>query len=107
MQLQEFMGGEAENPYYLLINTFRHWWVLALYIVWFVAIWLHLNHGFWSMFQTIGWNNKKWLKRLKVIGTIVATLIILLFVATAVNAYIEANFTTASAQWTEALLARL
>ena len=81
--------------------------MLALYIVWFIAIWLHLNHGFWSMFQTIGWNNKKWLKRLKVIGTIVATLIILLFVATAVNAYIEANFTTASAQWTEALLARL
>ena len=107
MQLQEFMGGEAENPYYLLIATFKNWWVLALYIVWFIAIWLHLNHGFWSMFQTIGWNNKKWLKRLKVIGTIVATLIILLFIATAVNAFIEANFTTASAQWTEAIIARL
>ncbi|MBR1570104.1 MAG: succinate dehydrogenase cytochrome b subunit [Bacteroidales bacterium] len=105
MQLREFMGGEAENPYYLLIATFRNWWVVALYIVWFVAIWLHLNHGFWSMFQTIGWNNKKWLKRLKVIGTIVATIIILLFVCTAVNAFIEANFTTASAQWTQALVA--
>ena len=43
MQLQEFTGGEAENPYYLLIATFRHWWVLALYIVWFIALWLHLN----------------------------------------------------------------
>ena len=105
MQLREFMGGEAENPYYLLIATCRNWWVVALYIVWFVAIWLHLNHGFWSMFQTIGWNNKKWLKRLKVIGTIVATIIILLFVCTAVNAFIEANFTTASAQWTQALVA--
>ena len=104
MQLQEFMGGEAENPYFLLLNTFRHWWVLALYIVWFVAIWLHLNHGFWSMFQTIGWNNKKWLKRLKVIGTIVATLIILLFLCTAVNAYIEAHCVTASAQYTAPLL---
>ena len=107
MQLQEFIGSEAENPYYLLIATFKNWWVLALYIVWFVAIWLHLNHGFWSMFQTIGWNNKKWFKRLKVIGTIVATIIILLFIATAVNAFIEANFTTASAQWTEAIIAQL
>ena len=107
MQLQEFMGGEAENPYFLLITTFGKWWNLALYIVWFIFLWLHLNHGFWSMFQTIGWNNKKWLGRLKVIGTIVATLIVLLFVCTAVNAYIEAHFVTESAQWTAPLIARM
>ena len=107
MQLQEFLGAEAENPYYLLIATFRNWWVLALYIVWFFFLWLHLNHGFWSMFQTIGWNNKKWLPRLKVIGIVVSTLVVLLFVATAVNAFIEGNFLTASAQYTDALISRL
>ena len=107
MQLQEFMGGEAENPYYLLISTFGHWWILALYIVWFVALWLHLNHGFWSMFQTIGWNNKKWLPRLRVIGIVVSTLIVLLFICTAVNAYLEATTVTASHQWTEPLLANM
>ena len=106
MQLQEFMGAEAENPYYLLIATFKNWWVVALYIVWFIALFLHLEHGFWSMFQTIGWNNKKWLKRLKVIGIIVAAFIVLLFVATAINAWVEANCVTASAQWTEALLSK-
>ena len=100
------MGGEAENPYYLLITTFKNWWVLALYIVWFFFIWLHLNHGFWSMFQTIGWNNKKWFKRLKVIGIIVSTCIVLLFLCTAVNAFVEANFVTASHQWTAPLLAK-
>ena len=105
MQLQEFTGGEAENPYYLLIATFRHWWVLALYIIWFIALWFHLNHGFWSMFQTIGWNNQKWLKRLKVIGVIVSTIIVLLFIVTAVNAHIEGNFMTASHGYTQALLA--
>ena len=107
MQLQEFLGHEAENPYLLLLNTFRHWWVLAIYLVWFVAIWLHLNHGFWSMFQSIGWNNKKWLPRLKVIGTIVATLIIFLFLATAVNAYIEAHYVTKSAQYVQPLLEQI
>ena len=91
MQLQEFMGAEAENPYYLLMMTFKNWWMVALYIVWFIALFLHLEHGFWSMFQTIGWNNKKWQKRLKVIGIIVAALIVLLFVATAINAHIEAG----------------
>jgi len=105
MQLQEFMGAEAENPYYLLIATFRNPVVLACYIVWFIALFLHLEHGFWSMFQTIGWNNKKWLKRLKVIGIIMAALIVLLFIATACNAYIEAHYVTASAQWTAPLLA--
>ena len=104
MQLQEFMGAEAENPYYLLIATFRNPWVVACYIVWFIALFLHLEHGFWSMFQTIGWNNKKWLKRLKVIGILVAAIIVLLFVATALNAYVEANYVTASSQYTQALL---
>ena len=107
MQLQEFLGGEPENPYYLLLATFRNGWVLALYIIWFIAIYLHLTHGFWSMFQTIGWNNKVWLKRLKVIGAIVAGVIVLLFVCTAVNAYVEANTLTASAQYTAPLLAKM
>ena len=106
MQLQEFMGAEAENPYYLLIATFRNPWVVAGYFVWFIALFLHLEHGFWSMFLTIGWNNKKWLKRLKVIGIIVAALIVVLFMATAVNAYVEAHYVTASSQWTEALIAK-
>ena len=107
MQLQEFMGAEADNPYYLLIATFRNPWVVACYIIWFIVLFLHLEHGFWSMFQTIGWNNKKWLKRLKVIGIIVAACIVLLFVATAINAFVEGNYVTASAQYTDALIANL
>jgi succinate dehydrogenase / fumarate reductase cytochrome b subunit len=92
MQLQEFMGNEAENPYTLLTTTFGPWWLTGLYLLWFVAIWFHLCHGFWSMFQTIGWSGQKWMKRLKVIGIIVATLIFLIFAAVAVNAFIQANF---------------
>lgn len=94
MQLPEMFGiGNFENnPYFLLEATFSKWWILALYLVWFFCIWLHLNHGFWSMFQTIGWNNKKWLPRLRVIGIVVSTLIVLLFVATAVNAFVQVNF---------------
>ena len=107
MQLQEFLGGEPQNPYLLMLATFRSPWIVACYIIWFIALFLHLEHGFWSMFQTIGWNNKKWLPRLRWIGRIVAALIVLLFVATAVNAFIEANFDTASSIWTDPLVAKL
>ena len=94
MQLPEMFGiGTFENNPYLLLNvTFGKWWVVALYIIWFCAIFLHLTHGFWSMFQTVGWDGKTWFKRVKVIGVIVAALIVLLFVTTAVNAFIQANF---------------
>ena len=94
MQLPEMFGiGSFENnPYLLLTASFGRWWVLAVYIIWFVALWFHLVHGFWSMFQTVGWNGTTWFKRVKVIGIIVASLICLLFVATALNAFVQANF---------------
>ena len=92
MQLQDFIGAEAENPYLLLLITFRSPWILAAYLLWFVALFLHLAHGFWSMFQTIGWNGGKWFVRLKVISFIVAALIVLLFVAVAANAFVQANY---------------
>ena len=93
MQLPEMFGvGNYENnPYLLLMVTFGKWWVLVLYIVWFVALWLHVNHGFWSMFQTVGWNGRIWFKRLKVIGIIVSTLICASFIVTAINAFIQAQ----------------
>ncbi len=95
MQLPEMFGiGVYENnPYLLLCLTFGRPWILCGYLLWFVALFLHLTHGFWSMFQTIGWDGKIWFKRIKVIGVIVAAIICLMFVATAVNAAIQApNF---------------
>ena len=50
-----------------------------LYIVWLCALWFHLSHGVWSALQTMGLSNTKWLARIKVIGTVVATLTVGLF----------------------------
>ncbi len=50
-----------------------------LYIVWLVALWFHLSHGVWSALQTMGLSNTKWLPRIKVIGTVVATITVGLF----------------------------
>ncbi|MCQ2341906.1 MAG: succinate dehydrogenase cytochrome b subunit [Paludibacteraceae bacterium] len=50
-----------------------------LYMVWLAALWFHLSHGVWSALQTLGWSNLIWLKRIKVIGIIFATLAVGLF----------------------------
>ena len=91
MQLKEFQGHHAENPYVLLNATFKSVWMTALYIVWFVALGLHLCHGFWSAFQSLGLSNKIWEKRLTYIGYFFIAVIVLGFVAVAVNAYMQAN----------------
>ena len=94
MQLPEMFGiGNYENnPYLLLETTFGNPWILTGYLLWFVAIFLHLAHGVWSMFQTVGWDGQTWFKRLKVIGIIVAAIVFLMFASTAVNAFIQARF---------------
>jgi succinate dehydrogenase / fumarate reductase cytochrome b subunit len=51
------------------------------YIVWLCALWFHLTHGVWSALQTVGLNNKTWLPRVKSVSNVVATIIILLFMA--------------------------
>ncbi|MCR5003111.1 MAG: succinate dehydrogenase cytochrome b subunit [Bacteroidales bacterium] len=92
MQLPELfgVGTYEDNPYLLLTTVFGNPVNLVLYLIWFVAVGLHLCHGFWSMFQTVGWSGQTWMKRLKVIGYVVAFLIVAAFAATAINAYLQA-----------------
>ena len=91
MQLADLTGGEAADPNMLLGQTFGSWVVTIIYLVWFFALWMHLTHGFWSAFQTIGWSGEKWLKRTKVIGIIYATLLMGGFAVTAIVACLRAH----------------
>ena len=59
--------------------TFSNWCYVILYIIWIVAIWFHLSHGFWSAMHTLGWNGKIWQKRWQCIGLIYTTLLMLGF----------------------------
>ena len=62
-----------------IVSTFSNPVYVVLYIIWLVAIWLHLTHGFWSAMQTLGVSGKIWLNRWKCIGFIYVTLLMLLF----------------------------
>ncbi|MFS2513882.1 succinate dehydrogenase cytochrome b subunit [Parabacteroides distasonis] len=67
--------GAAFINYYFQGNAV----ITVLYLIWYVALWFHLTHGFWSAIQTIGWNNTIWMNRWECISKIVATIICGLF----------------------------
>lgn len=51
----------------------------VLYLIWIVAIWFHLSHGFWSSLQTLGVNGKVWFKRWHMIGLVYVTILMGVF----------------------------
>ena len=74
------MGGlDAADGFGYIQQTFSNPVFSVLYVIWLVALWFHLTHGFWSAFQTLGWDNKIWFCRWRVIGIAYATLLILAF----------------------------
>lgn len=91
MQFVEIMGGEMNQFGYhpadgaaLIQDLFAQPVFVVLYLVWFFFIWMHLTHGVWSMFQSVGFANKTWYPRLKSIANIVATIMFLGFAAVVV-----------------------
>ena len=101
MQLVEILGGHeslvggtmvaATDGAALIQYTFSQWYNVVIYLVWFAALWFHLTHGVWSMFQTAGWANDTWYPRLKCVANIVATLIFLGFAVVVVLFFAQAN----------------
>ncbi len=84
MQFQDVVGNHSPlnaDGIYWIQQTFSCPWIAAIYIVWFVAIWFHLSHGFWSAIQTLGWNGKVWFCRWRMIGIIYVTILMLGFIS--------------------------
>jgi succinate dehydrogenase / fumarate reductase cytochrome b subunit len=74
------MGSHSPSDGFAFIqDTFSNPVMSVLYLVWFVAIWFHIAHGFWSAMQTVGLSGKIWLKRMQCIGFIYVTLLMLGF----------------------------
>ena len=84
MMFAELIGmeGLAHGPadgFNWIVETFSNPVYVVLYIIWLVAIWFHLSHGFWSAMHTLGWNGKIWFNRWKVIGLVYTTILMLGF----------------------------
>src|ERR1043166_8295034 len=45
--------------YHNVVASFRAWPVSLFYVLAMLAVGLHLFHGIWSLFQTLGWNTAR------------------------------------------------
>ena len=72
-------GHLPSDGFAFIIDTFGNPVYAVLYVIWLVAIWFHLTHGFWSAMQTLGINGKIWFQRWKVISYVYVTLLMLGF----------------------------
>lgn len=84
MQFAELMGRDPANGMEQIRFIFSGNYLSIMYLLWLVVLWFHLSHGVWSMLQSLGWNSEAWKHRWQVIGYIVSTLIVLLFVSVVV-----------------------
>ena len=96
MQLVELMGAHEnalglspQDGAGLITITFSKWYNVVIYLVWFAALWLHLTHGIWSMFQSSGISNQKWFPRLKTISNVWTTLVVAMFAVVVIVFYIK------------------
>lgn len=67
----------AGDVYHNVVAGFQIWWVSAVYVVAQLALGLHLYHGLWSMFQSLGWNHprfNRWRKVFAIAFAVVITL---------------------------------
>lgn len=63
------------DDYTLVITSFSKWYFTAAYILWFISLYLHLDHAFQSAFHTLGLNNSNWMPRLKFISRLYAIVV--------------------------------
>jgi succinate dehydrogenase / fumarate reductase cytochrome b subunit len=74
---ETIIGGTEMHNIYALVSTLFKESILysLLYILGGCLLGLHVTHGFWSAFQTIGFSNKQWLNRLQWIARIYAIVV--------------------------------
>lgn len=70
-----FSGNESFNAFNMVVSTFKNPLFACLYLAAGILVSLHITHGFWSAFQTIGFSNKQWERRLNCVARIYAVII--------------------------------
>ena len=76
-------GYVYENVY----NAFQHAWVVAIYVIAMSSLGLHLYHGTWSVFQTLGIESKGWNKSLRMLAKTISLIVAIGFMAVPLSFY--------------------
>lgn len=73
--------GADSTPYERMVASFQSPLVLVVYLVFVALVCLHVSHGFWSMFQTLGWVRPATRTFMIALSGIVGGLIFVMFMA--------------------------
>jgi succinate dehydrogenase / fumarate reductase, cytochrome b subunit len=84
-----FQPGQFKHlaAYQNVVAAFKVWPVALFYIVAMGALCLHLDHGIWSMLQTLGWNTARNEKQLKIASRAIAVVVFLGFSSVPVSVW--------------------
>jgi len=74
----QFVAGDV---YGNVVSGFQVWWVSAWYIFAICLLGLHLSHGLWSMFQSVGLGHPRLTPYLRTAARAVAILIVLGYIS--------------------------
>ena len=69
------------SVYHNVVGGFSVWYVSLFYVLAMACLCLHLDHGIWSMLQTLGWSTARNERGLKVLSRVIAVVVSLGFVA--------------------------
>src|SRR5690554_4349698 len=85
----EYESGVVKNLYAIVVDAFSKLWYTGLYVIFMVALALHLAHGFHSSFQTAGVRHKKYTPIIKKAGIAFSIIVPLLFAAMPIYLFIK------------------
>ena len=86
----KFVGlPEGTTDYDLVVNLFTNPYYTAVYVIAFIVLGIHLNHGFKSAFQSMGANHKKYNPLIKTVSTLYSLVIALGFSTIAIFHFIN------------------
>lgn len=87
-------GGHADY-YEVVVDAFKNPLIAGAYVLVMATIGFHLRHGFWSAFQSLGWNNDRWIGLLYGLGLVVALVLAFGFLLLPVYVYffVDASLT--------------
>jgi len=70
-----FVDKTGTNDFVILSHTFSHWGWVLFYIVGVIIVAVHISHGLWSGFQTLGVNHPKYMPFIRRFGTVLSFVI--------------------------------
>lgn len=84
-----FEDSAGRHDVFLMLKTaFSNPGFVALYAVALVCVGLHISHGFWSAFQSLGLTGSRWTPFAVLVGRTLAVVIVLAFLSIPVAAFL-------------------